>query len=119
MYSTADPTINGDVSREVRQGESSRTSQAADKDIDTVEDAVVPHRQTRAASRLAAVSASEDERDDDEDQLLDPRSYLSSKRGSSQTTSPPEGIEPVISYVMMSSDDSETVAEPATSGMSF
>jgi len=73
--------INGDVSREVRQGESSRTSQAADKDIDTVEDAVVPHRQTRAASRLAAVSASEDERDDDEDQLLDPRSYLSSKRG--------------------------------------
>ena len=58
--------INGDVS--------SRSTEAT-------EDPVVHHRQTRAASRLAAVSASEGEKDEEEDQHLDPRSYLSSKRG--------------------------------------
>ena len=39
--------------------------------------------------------------------------------GSSETTSPPEGIGPVTSYVMNSSDDSDTAAEPTASGMSF
>ena len=71
---------NGDVSGEGRKGASSRASQATDRGMDAAEEAVVPHRQTRAASRLAAASLSEDE-EDDEDQHLDPRSYLSSKRG--------------------------------------